>query len=70
MKISESRRMWRVTFTEEEGERCWSYEIEANALTGGRVIVVCAWSYHCQQELPEVDFLNPQVEEILSDTRF
>ncbi|GGW89584.1 hypothetical protein [Streptomyces noursei] len=57
------RDVYRVTFTgidDEETE--YAYEVECFEGRSTLVVAHTAWAAHRQQGLPEVDFMEPEVE--------
>ncbi|MBD0739823.1 hypothetical protein [Streptomyces sp. CBMA29] len=55
---------WLVTFTEEDSETTWAYEVEAALPRRPRVVAHMAWVQHNRLGRPEVDFMSPVVQEM------
>lgn len=55
---------WLVTFTEEDTDATWSYELESAIPHRPRVVAHMAWMQHNRLGRPEVDFMSPRVEEM------
>jgi len=61
---SNDRTLYRVTFQAIDSAETYSYEAEAHPLRSPRTVALQLWHLHCQQGLPEIDLLNPVIENL------
>ncbi len=58
------RILYRVTFQATESAQTYSYEADAHPQRSPRIVAIQLWHLHCQQDLPEIDLLNPVIENL------
>lgn len=61
---SDTRILYRVTFRATESTETFTYEADAHPLRSPRTVAHQLWHYHCQHGGPDIDLLNPVIENL------
>ncbi|QUI30703.1 hypothetical protein H9W91_07395 [Streptomyces alfalfae] len=56
------RDLYRITFTGEDDDQEYPYELDVYPGTRPRVVAFTAHAFHHGHGLPEVDFISPRIE--------